>query len=348
LRIVGLVAALLLAFSAPSLAELAKPITIPIIKQQYPGYPPVRLVHLRVLSLGDHKVDFPLLFDTGSTGITIDCNLVLPWDLCTPDGIKIEKDLKLDGVRVTTRRIVAQYGTYDEYGNLAFARVSFGDAGHPVTTSEMPVLIRYKKVRRATGEIVGGPLWPRGIVGVSPLGAQTGGLLHSPMDYIDAPDGLIRGFYLTPLGEVWVICMNEFDECPSVDALHIGIDAATKAKFEMAPLGASRSVHYIGFVDACLTWLEHQSCAPTLYDTGNSTISIPGSPRDGTDMALPMSTSVTLIGPNMEIWKFPTLYVPEVEFTPHSDINLIGIRYFETNSLLFDLEAGQIGFRIDQ
>ena len=348
MRVAALAAALLLAFSALACAEPSKSLTIPIVKQQYPGYPPVRLANVRVLSLGDRKVDFPLLFDTGSAGVTIDCNLVLPWELCAPDGIKIEQELISDSIRVTTRRIVAQYGTYDEYGNLAYARMSLGDAAHNVTTSEMPVLIRYKKVRRQTGEVVGGPLWPRGIVGVSPLGAQAGGLLHSPMDYIDPPEGLARGFYLTPLGEVWVTCMHEFDECPSVDALHIGIDAETKAQFEMVPLGASRSEHYIGFVDACLYWYGRQSCVPTLYDTGNSTIAIAGPPPEGADMALPISTKVTLVGPNKTKWEFPTLYVPEVEFAPNSDINLIGIRYFETNGLLFDLELGQIGFRIER
>jgi hypothetical protein len=349
-RVAGLAAALLLLLTgANSAAENTAPFTVPLIKQEYPGNPPnIRLVHVRVLSLGNRKVDFPVLFDTGSAGMTIDCNLVLPWKLCTPEGIKIDKELELDGIRVTTRQIVSQYGTYDEYGNLAYARVSFGDARHPVTTSEMPVLIRYKQVRRATGEVVGGPLWPRGIIGVSPLGAQAEGLLHSPMDYIDVPDGLTRGFYLTPLGEVWVTCMNEFDECPSVDALHIGIDAPTQAGFEMAPLGASRSAHYVGFVDACLTWFEHKSCAPTLYDTGNSTIAIPGAPRKGSAMALSTDTWVTLAGPGTTKWEFRTRYVPEVEFAPHSDINLIGIRYFETHSLLFDLEAGQIGFKIDR
>jgi hypothetical protein len=47
-------------------------------------------------------------------------------------------------------------------------------------------------------------------------------------------------------------------------------------------------------------------------------------------------------------WRFTVQYEPEVEFAPHMDVNLIGIRYFETNSLLVDLDTQEVGFRLGQ
>jgi hypothetical protein len=45
-------------------------------------------------------------------------------------------------------------------------------------------------------------------------------------------------------------------------------------------------------------------------------------------------------------WNFATSYKPEVEFYPEIAHNIIGIRYFETNSFLIDLETKEIGIRI--
>lgn len=346
MRVITAALLFLLAVPGTSFAQ-SLPRDVPLIKQEFPGRPPgVHTLYVRIAALGDREVDFPILFDTGSAGMTIQCDIVLPADLCGTDGILVQRDMDIGGVLVTTRRIVSQYGTYDEYGNLAFARVTFGDERGSVTTQRMPFLLRYKKVRRSTGEVVGGPLWTKGIFGVAPVAGQVDGLLASPMDYVDMPTGLGRGFWLSPLGESWSVCTNERGDCPTVDALHIGLDDGARSQFTMVPLRSSGSAHYQPFVDACLTWLEYQSCAPALYDTGNSTVAIAGQPRSGPAPTLPPGTEVTLVGPEMTLWQFKARDAIEVEFAPYSDVNLIGIRYFETNSLLFDLDARQIGFRI--
>lgn len=162
-----ILAAVLGAFLAQALRGSAAddtPVAVPLIKLEYPGNPPnIRMLYIRLLALGHHKIDQPLLFDTGSAGMTVDCRVVLPANLCSDEGIKIDKSLELDGMTVTTQRTVMHYGTYDEYGNIAIARVTVGSRDSPVSAAEaIPVLIRYKKVRRGTDEIVGGPLWPKG------------------------------------------------------------------------------------------------------------------------------------------------------------------------------------------
>ena len=326
----------------------ADPAPVPLIKLEYPGNPPnIRMLYVRVLALGDRAVDVPLLFDTGSAGITIACETVLPTQYCSTDGIKIKKNLELDGLTVTTRRIVSQYGTYDEYGNLAFARIRFGSEASSVTTTEtVPLLIRYKQVRRATGEVVGGPLWPKGIFGVSPIGAQAGGFLRSPIEAIDVPPGWHRGYRLSPIGAAWSICTNEQRNCPEVAVLSLGVDEAARKSFTLAKLGKVKSEHYLPFVEACVTWLDQTVCRPAIYDTGNSTIMIAGKPPAGSGSSLPVGVDVSVTGPDEGLWRFKTMYQPEVEFAPHMDIHLIGIRYFEANSLLVDLDTQEIGIRL--
>lgn len=320
----------------------------PLIKLEYPGNPTnIRMLYVRLLALGDHQVDVPLLFDTGSVGITVECESVLPARYCSASGIKIDKPLELEGLTVTTQQTVAQYGTYDEYGNIAYAKVGFGAREHPISTSEqIPILIRYKQVRRATGEIVGGPLWPKGMFGVSPVGFTAGGLLRSPMSRIDVPAGQHKGYRLSPVGADWKICTNEQGNCPQVVALHIGIDPAGKKDFTLAKLKKLPSEHYFPFVETCIAWQQEKVCRPAIFDTGNSTIVIAGKPPKGTAAPLPIGTEVAANAGNGAPWRFRVEYEPEVEFAPQMDIHLIGIRYFETNSLLVDLDTQEIGFRL--
>jgi hypothetical protein len=336
-------------FAAPA-ASTESTLLVPLIKLEYPGNPPnIRMLYVRLLSLGEHRIDVPLLFDTGSVGITVECNAVLPARYCSPEGVRIDAPLELDGLTVTTKKSVAQYGTYDEYGNIAYARVGFGARSRMVTTSErIPILIRYKKVRRATGEIVGGPLWPKGIFGVAPVGMTAGGLLPSPMDTIEVPAGQHKGYRLSPIGANWKACSNEAGDCPQVAALYLGIDPEIKLGFALAKLKKLRSKNYFPFVESCIAWNGEKVCHPTIYDTGNSTIMVAGRPPQGTRAPLPAGTRVAVDGLGASPWRFTVQYEPEVEFAPHMDVNLIGIRYFETNSLLVDLDTQEVGFRLGQ
>jgi hypothetical protein len=339
----------LLTQASPGRAADDSPAIVPLTKLEYPGNPPnIRMLYVRLLALGDRKVDQPLLFDTGSAGMTVECQVVLPADLCSDEGIKIKKTLELDGMTVTTQKAVMNYGTYDEYGNIAIARVTIGSRASPVSTAEsIQVLIRYKKVRRDTGEIVGGPLWPKGMFGVSPIGG--GGpdqSLASPLNAMRPGNGLRRGYYLSPIGADWTTCTNEQGNCPEVEALHIGVSESVKSKFKVAKWKRANARYNFPTVDACIAWSGESACRPTLYDTGNSTIMIAGKQRKTKDTSLGAGVDVTVTAPNHDAWSFTTTYKPEVEFIPQLDHHIVGIRYFEANSLLFDLDAEEIGFQI--
>jgi hypothetical protein len=335
----------LLSQALPSGAADDTPATVPLIKLEYPGNPPnIRMLYVRLLALGDRKVDQPLLFDTGSAGMTVECEVVLPAPFCSPEGIKIDKPLELGGITVTTQKEVMHYGADDEYGNIAIARITIGARERPVSTAKgVRLLIRYKKVRRSTGEIVGGPLWPKGFFGASPI---VGGTLTSPLNAMLPANGLRHGWYLSPIGADWTKCTNEEGNCPEVAALHIGISESVKSSFRTSKWQKADARYAFPTVAACIAWEGGSACRPTAYDTGNATIMVGGKPPKKTDAALGVGVNVTVTAPDHDPWTFTTTYKPEVEFFPQMDHHLVGIRYFETNSLLFDLAAEEIGFRI--
>ncbi|MDG4901338.1 MULTISPECIES: hypothetical protein [unclassified Mesorhizobium] len=333
--------------SSPAGAD-GTPATIPLIKLEYPGNPKnIRMLYVRILSLGNRKINQPLLLDTGSSGMTIDCRSTLPAGLCSENGIKVAKTLELDGIIVTTQKVVMHYGTYDEYGNIASARVTFGSSSALASTDRrISFLIRYKKVRRDTGEVVGGPLWPKGIFGISPIGGDgPHQMIKSPMDAVSVGPGLHRGYYLSAIGSKWKACTNEAGNCPQVEALHVGIPDDVKKNFKIQKWKQASPRYNFPTLDSCLSWGSEPVCRPTLYDTGNSTIMVP------TDTSKPyaslnVGTKVVVKTEGQDDWNFTTTYKPEVEIVPGLEHNIVGIRYFERNSLLVDLETQEIGLRL--
>ena len=326
------------------------PSTIPVIKLEYPGRPKnIRMLYVKVLSLGDRTVDQPLLLDTGSSGMTIDCKSVLPDNICSDTGIKIAQDLKIGGITVSTQKAVMTYGTYDDFGNIAYARVTFGSRISPVSTNaSIPFLIRYKVVRRSTGEIVGGPLWPKGIFGISPVGG--GGpdrVIKSPLALVSVGRGLDRGYYLSPIGAKWKVCTNEDGNCPQVEALHIGVPKDVKEEFRVQRWKQADSRYNFPTLDSCISWGSENACRPTVYDTGNSTI-VAMTDASKPRTSLITGTKVVVKTDGQEIWNFTTAYNPEVEIVPGVEHNIVGIRYFEKNSLLIDLDTQEIGLRLGQ
>jgi hypothetical protein len=319
------------------------PQVLPLIKLEYPGKPKnVRMVYLRLIKMGDRTVDQPLVLDTGSPGITVDCALVLPAKMCSPDGVKIDKETVVDGITVTTQQHVAHYGTYDEYGNLAYAVVQMGSDNAPVVTQEpIAFLIRTKKVRRSDGKIVGGPLWPRGMIGISPIGTlDDAGNVHSPLDAVAVPAGLHRGYTIGALGKEWKICTIEDENCPEVPALSIGIDPDKGDGLKFIPIARASTRFEFPTFTACFSFGQITSCKPTLFDTGNSTMVVGGSAGKPLKKGVPVKVMA------VQKWEFVTRYSPEVEFDEGLEHHIVGIRFFEENRLAVDLDEGRIGIAI--
>jgi hypothetical protein len=334
--------------TVPAVAEDG-PIPVPLIKLEYPGNPPnIRMLYVRLLKLGAKRVNQPLLFDTGSSGVTIDCKVALPSELCSPDGIRIDKDTEVNGIVVTTEKVIAIYGSYTEYGHIAKARLTFGDTARPAETSEaIAVLIRYKKVRNSDGKIVGGPLWPLGIFGVSPLGGiGPNESIRSPIDAVALGGNVHRGYRLDPIGRRWKVCTNERGDCPTTPSLHVGLSDQDKDGYQLWKLTRANPAYNFPTLDTCINWQISKICEPTLFDTANSTIMIGGSVSNEAGASLPKGSKVSVDITNGDTWRFQAEYRPEVEFVHSLDHHIVGIRYFEKNSFLVDLDAGEIGLRL--
>jgi len=230
---------------------------------------------------------------------------------------------------------------------VASARVTLGSPDASASTDRrVSFLIRYKVVRRDTGKIVGGPLWPKGIFGISPIGGDgPDQMIRSPIDAVNVGAGLHRGYYLSAIGSKWKPCTNGEGNCPKVEALHIGVPDDEKRSFKMQKWKQASPRYNFPTLESCLSWNSEPSCRPTLYDTGNSTIMVPAD-TSKPYTSLDVGTKVAVKTEGQDDWDFTTTYKPEVEMVPGLEHNIVGIRFFEKNSLLVDLETQEIGLRL--
>src|SRR5260221_6165768 len=101
--------------------------------------------------VGTKTVNYPLVFDTGSAGMTMDANGILPASMITSSGIQVAGDsVTVNGITVTTQQAVIAFGNTQaetqEFGNLAYTTVTIGDQNGKITTTRIPIFLYYKVV----------------------------------------------------------------------------------------------------------------------------------------------------------------------------------------------------------
>jgi hypothetical protein len=339
---------------ADSKFDLDKAVTIPIIKQEYPGNPKnIDQLYINIISIGTKQVNTPIMIATGSAGMTTECETVLPRQLCSVNGIKIDKETTIDNIRITTNRAVADYGTYSDYGNIAFANVTIGSPMNAVSIAQpIPILIRYKMARRLTGQVVGGPLWPKGIFGIALATSEAQGQLTSPLLAVRTANGLDKGYIIGEVGDSWTTCVANKHSCPNVSALTVGLDSAHSDGFKKTKLDQTPTKIKLPLVPTCIKWQDNEWCKPTLFDTGNSTVAIDDPGVSFKYKAVPTSESIKVTSPIVGQWDFKTRYSPEVEIIKQSDPMLnfftLGMRFFEKNKLLVDYDTSELGVEMHQ
>lgn len=327
----------------------ADPAAVPLIKVRFDADGAMaEQIYLRILSVGGRKTDQPIQFDTGSSGMVIDCHAVLPAKYCSTRGLRIKKDTMIDGILVTTTTLKIRYGNHEDYGNLARAEISFGAADAPVRTA-FPIwfVIRYKALNSRTRQLITSPSFPAGFFGVAPFGGLgPHGEAISPLAAVRVGPGMRRGYRLEPLGTDWKHCSTPRHGCPEVAALHVGLRDSDDRDFNFVPLGQTRTHHVFPTAYACVVYSGTRLCQPAVLDTGTVPVLL-GLGRSGnTGKSAPKGAVITVTDENFGIWRFTTRYAQEVSVRQKLDITVIGIRFFEENAIALDIEGRRFGVRL--
>jgi hypothetical protein len=323
------------------------------------------------------------LFDTGSSGISINALSIFPSSMVTSSGFVFppgETSITYQGITVTNQQGTHSYGggstgtTYT--GNIGYATVTFGDEQATLTTQVMPVFLYYEITATATGEVLSAQ--QQGIFGVKsvatnpiaiagttePAGgypacsqATTGTCwLDSVFKHLAFSAGIDAGFLLTPATlQTCDIAMS--GSCTGAGSLTVGLTASLEAGFSQQsmtcpPAGFEGPVAIGGYpvcqaaiIGTTITSASGSSLTTTVvWDTSTP----------GVVIRVPEGATFTLAEGEPIDFTLPTGFVYALAPGGSSFVDLVngssadsivGIQYFTTNSFFTDFTLSTEGWK---
>ncbi len=309
-------------------------------------------IFIAVSKIGDQTVSYAPFFDTGSAGLTLDANGILPASMITASGIQVAGDsVNVNGITVTTQQAIVTYGGADsevqEYGNLAYAPIVIGDANGNVTTPRIPIFLYYKVVDVNTNMQL--PAHTADVFGVGPGISYASRMISSPLSYFKLPDNVTSGFRLAALNT------GAFNASATYvpNLLYIGLipNDLNASGFIMHPLGYSAISGYLPTISSTITYSGQSIAGSILFDTGTpSTTIIENSAATSNMATLPANTNVAITTSHGFSYQYSTgsaFNITEVENPSYSNDTrtIFSIDFFVHNEFLLDYTNHRIGLK---
>ena len=341
---------------------------------------PARLFIL-VTAVGSLAVQMPLAFDTGSSGITLNALAIFPNSIVTSNGFNFgggESLISYNGITVTPLQGTRTYGGptgRTEIGNLGFATITFGDSSGLLTTQTMPVFLYYAIQSNLVPPKTLTPQTQDGWFGVNAmpdlvrLGGSTSNAPECTQDvtgscwvasvlaYLKYAPGVDAGFSLSPL-QVQTCDITTPGNCNPVAALTIGLNSSASAGFntEMIPCpppnytgpqtinGFSTCQAYVPGTTVSVTGSPNETFTQTvIFDTGTPyfALNIPS----GTTLPTAVESFGVTMPNGFSYTATNGSDVNAVQVQQSSSGSVIGLGYFEKDSLLIDFTTGMQGWK---
>jgi len=250
--------------SAPAVKPVIGPIEQPVVINLYPNQSATTVARLVVMAtaVGTVPVSMPLIFDTGSAGVTLYAPSIFPSSMVTAAGFVFpsgQTSMTYKGITVTNQQGTRTYGSTNlraQNGNIGYAQLTFGDADGQLTTTVMPVFLYFSITDVTTGQAIEVSSFQQGIFGV----ASTSGTIALPgsveppggnpacapdtdttcyvvsaLKYLQYGESVNAGFMLSP-APIQACDITSAGSCAPAPMLTIGLSAAMKAGFSTVSL----------------------------------------------------------------------------------------------------------------
>ena len=355
-----LIPGLLIMLLAASCSKGGKPAT-PTATPKKIGFYEVDSANVRELQtviskIGSKAVSFDMIFDTGSGGLVVDAQGVLPASMISANGFVFSGDSTVvDGITLTNQTTVVQYGAdaatlSKVYGNLAYADVTVGDNHGNITVKRLPFFIYYKAVN-ANDEVY--PAHEFDVLGVSSeydIYFPNQAYITSPLAYYDPGEGLTRGFKIAALGT-----SNFSEKGTYAAAVTVGLTQADLSSegFNMILLVPINGYGYIPLVPGSISYLNQNFPTEMIFDTGTSPYFFledanwpyqPGLLGAGSRIDIQTSTGfkygyLTSANDNLTVIENPN--------TTRGGVSLISLDFFLYNEYMLDFDNHYLGLKND-
>ena len=310
-----------------------------------------RRVYIPISQVGTTKATYYSVFDTGSTGMTIDANGLIPASMITGNGITITGDsVTVNGITITSQHSVISFGEAgsetQEFGNLAYTTVTIGDQNGSVNTARIPIFLYYKIINKATGKAF--PTHSNDVFGVGPGSSFANTNIQSPISYFKLGNNVTNGFKLAMLNNSAFSTNGTY----TGGLLTIGLvpDDFSSSGFIMHQLNTSSQGVYSPDIAASITYNGKTFAATVLFDTGTPSNSILEDNSAKTTGNMPANSTVIISTGNgfkytyktTSAYNLTTVSKPSVSGDPRT---IFGIDFFISNEFLLDYTNHRIGLK---
>jgi hypothetical protein len=310
-----------------------------------------RRVIIPISQVGTVKKTYYSIFDTGSSAMTIDAEGLIPASMITSAGITIPGDsLVVNDITVTKQTATLTFGDATngtkEYGNLAYAIITIGDANGSVTTKRIPFFMYYKAVDLTSGKNL--DAHSNDVFGVGPNNRFKNLSIASPLSYFTTSANVTQGFKLSKFNKTSFSTNGTY----VADLLTIGLvpDDLSSAGFIMHQLTQS-SAGYSPNIPATINFNGKSIQGTLLFDTGTPAFANIEDPNATTNQTtLPSNSSVTITTTSGFSYQYTTTsdynltQVLNPSYT-HDPRTIFSIDFFADNQFLLDYTNHQIGLK---
>ncbi len=315
-----------------------------------------KLTFMNVSQVGTKTINDALVFDTGSGGMVIDAEGILPQTMITSSGFNFTGDsIVVNGVTITSDTATVEYGADDStltkaYGNLAYANVTLGDDQGNIVIKRLPFFLYYKGVDANNNPL---PSHYFDVMGVNQeydlTFPKNNVPLTSPLTFYDPGKNLTKGFKIAALGTSNFSLQGTY----VADALTVGLTQAdlTTSNFEMNQLTLYPGDGYPPIFSSTFNYNSKTISSYVLFDTGTAPYSYIEDPTATTDIALlPSNTQVTLRLTSGFDYQYTTTPFENLTYienpnTTGGGISIMGLEFFLTNEYLLDYTDHKLGVK---
>lgn len=308
--------------------------------------------------------DYDLIFDTGSGGLVIDAQGIIPAGMITSNGITFSGDSTVvNGITIYNQKSTISYGddvktTQTVYGYLAYAPVTFGDANGTLTIKRLPFFLYYKGTD-TNGAVVDETKHAHefDVLGVSSeydVTFPNNTYITSPFQYFDPGKGLLKGFKISVLGSNSYSYNGTYNN----NAVTLGLTNSDLSTFSMHQLTSYPGNGYSPTIPVSLTYNNKGVIANktfttnALFDTGTEPYSYIEDPTAGKTLdTLANGSAVSFTtAPGGFSYSYTTSANDNITFVENpaqsgSNITVLGLEFFLKNEYMLDYDDHKLGLK---
>lgn len=315
-----------------------------------------KLLLINIKNIGTQTYNNQLIFDTGSGGMVIDANGIIPASMITSSGFNFTGDSTVvNGITITSQASMVAYGantsTTDRvYGNLAYASVTIGDQNGNVVIKRLPFLLYYKAINGQGVQYSPHQYDTFGVSDEYDITFANNAFITSPFSYFEPGTGLTKGFKMA------VLSASNFSYLGNsvAGAITLGLtssDLSSASGFVMNQLTYYAGDGYAPVIPTSITYNNKSFTTDAIFDTGTEPYSYIEDPTGPTTATLlPSKTPVSLATHSGFNYTYTTSDADNLTYvenpkTSGGTVSILSLEFFLNNEYLLDYTNHRLGLK---